>query len=59
MKIYDVTIIENNEKSWQNIVRVIVENNEHPRHKAVKWICDNGYLRKYEKQQILNIKRIY
>ena len=27
MKIYDVTIIENNEKSWQNIVRVIVENN--------------------------------
>ena len=42
MRTYDVTIIENNQTSWQTIVRVIVENNEHPRHKAIEWICNNG-----------------
>lgn len=59
MKTYDVTIIENSQNNWQNIVRVTVENNEHPRHKAVEFMCNNGYLREYDKQQILNIKRIY
>ena len=59
MRTYDVTVIENNQTSWQTIVRVIVQNNEHPRHKAIEWICNNGYSREYEQQQIFNIKRVH
>lgn len=58
MKVYDVTIIENNNSWWQNIVRVTVNNNEHPRRKAIDWICRNGYMREPENQKIINIKRI-
>ncbi len=58
IKVYDVTIIENNDYCWQNVVRVDVEDFEHPRHKAIEFICKNGFMREPENQKIIEIKRV-
>lgn len=58
MKVYDVTIVENNILWWKNIVGVTVENNEHPSRKAIDFICKNGYMREPEHKKIIKIKRI-
>lgn len=58
MKIYDVTIVEDNISSWQNIVRVIVEDNEHPSKKAIDFICKFGFMREREHQKIIKIQKV-
>lgn len=59
MKTYDVTIVEGNTLSWQNIVRVIVEDNEHPSKKAIDFVCTLGFMREREHQKIIKIQRIF
>lgn len=58
MKSYNVTIIENNKYSWQNIINVTVADNEHPRKKAIETICEIGWRRDSEAQKIIKITRI-
>lgn len=58
IKKYDVTIIENDDYCYQNVVRVEVEGFEHPRYKAIEFICKNGFLREPENQKIIEIKRV-
>lgn len=59
MKKYAVTMCEKGHENLQSELTVKVEDNEHPREKAINLLCEIGWMVFKERVKILKIKRQY